>query len=159
MSIFDVNFRVLFKQALPPVKVITQTIDLGHSLLASLQIDSAEVDALNDTLQIRKKYSGVKMVMEASLDEIFGETTFEVETETDIIGLIHFTNEGELFPKYLYNETEQKPFFLFNEAEVPADAAIIVSVPAALFSSSLDKVKSEAENLKVAGKSIKYISL
>lgn len=159
MSIFNIDFRTLFSQSQTPRKRNAQTLDLGDSLTSTLQTDADAVAALNDTLQIEKKYNCVKMVFEASLDEIFTETTFEVETELSIIIFNYFFTEIEAQKIYFFKETEQTAVYLFTEAEIPFDASIIIHVPAGLFSSSLDLVKSEAEKIKVAGKSIKYVSL
>ena len=108
MSIFNVSWRELFKQVQPPEKRADQTLDLGESYLTTLATDSAALDALNTTLQTEKKYNCVKMVMEASLDEIFGETTFQVETETNPIRETYFFTAVEYENQFLRKENEEE---------------------------------------------------
>ena len=159
MSIFDVTWRAIFNIAQHPRQRDPDTLDLGESLLTTIQVDSDAFSAVNDTFESRKKYSSVRIVMQASLNEIFGETTFEVETETNTVRFVYFSTEAEALPVYFANESENRPVYMANEAEVPADASLIIRVPAALFSSNLDGVKAQVQNLKVAGKTVKYISL
>lgn len=160
MSIYTVIWRDLFSQAQPPSKRAADTLDYGESLLTTLSVDSDALDARNTTFQTEKKYSGIKMVMQASLNEIFSETTFEVETVQKTILLRYWFTETEAESASLYRESENTPYYLFTEAEIPAEeASIIVRVPAGLFASNFDQVNERVRILKVAGKSYKLESL
>ncbi len=161
MSIFNVNWRALFEIAQPPRRRHSQTLDYGESLLTTLKTDSDILEAKDAVLQKEKKYSGIKMVMEASLDEIFSETTFQVETEKNPIRPFFFMKTSEYEARYFKKSGEVSGSiqYLYNRAEGSASASIIVKVPAGLFASNLDGVKTEAKKLKVAGKSIRFESL
>lgn len=161
MSIFDnINFRVLFKQAQPPRKRYNQILDLGEALLSTLKTDSLDLSAKELTIETRKKYSCVKMVFQAALNEIFGETTFVVETVNQADGITYFYNEDEEIPVSMYKEQEQRAIYLINESEVSTFlSAINIKVPPAIYTDNLEQVVSESENIKVAGKSINYESL
>lgn len=155
MGLFGVDFRTLFGHALLPSKRFSQTLDLGESLLTTLSDDSSTLDSTNDTLQVEKKYSGITMVMRASLNEKFGSTDFEVITTNNIVRERFLFTEEEDIPAFIYGEDENSVYYLFEETEIPADVSITVRVPSALYNNSFDQVDAEVRKLKVAGKSYK----
>jgi len=168
MSVFDVLWRSIFEQAQPPRKRNRQTLDLGNSLLTSFGTgpvatpfieDSDELASYYRLVQLEKKYSCVKMVFQASLNEKFSQSTFEVETETNPIRNVYFMRPEEYEDVYIYREDEERNFYMYRDDELAADSSIIIKVPAPLYSSNLDGVKAAAQLISVAGKSIKYISL
>lgn len=160
MSIFNVNWRGVFSFAQPPRKRAAQTLDLGQSLLTTLQTDSDALAAKWDDLQVTKKYSCVKMVLQASLNEIFGETTFEVETDQTIFGFFWMGTEDEQEFNYFGLDGEKTVAWLSNSFDgTPSDASFTVKVPAGLYASNLDQVREAVRLLKVSGKSYKLVSL
>jgi hypothetical protein len=158
MSLFNVNWRDVFNMALPPVERLSQTLDLGASLLSPLKTKSDELNDFFNESQTTVTNSCITMVLRELLNDRFGETTFEVQTNRGAIQ-VYLYDELESENVYFYDESESDTTYLVDESESVPNASITVRVPATVFSTQYNQVNEFVRVKKVAGKSYEIVSL
>lgn len=145
--------------ALPPVEREPQTLDLGESLLTTIQIDSDAIDTLFTDSNSEVTNASVNMVLRQLLNDEFSETLIEVETARVAARNVYLSREEENEPVFFSTQLENNPIYLSRSIEASAAASIIIRIPALLFSSSFNQVNAFVRAKKVAGKTYVIESL
>lgn len=153
------TWREEITKMLPPIMRRTTEIDLLSSYVEPIQRASDNLELTEVQIIKRLKYNGQIMVLQASLNEIFGVTAapfIRVETNLDVAAIpAFFYNESEGIPtSYFYNESEipNTTYFSPNPSQntIPTFRVLI---PTAMWSHSLyENVKTETQLYKIAGK-------
>jgi hypothetical protein len=145
---------------LPPIMRGESVIDWLASLVSPVQTGTDNINDFEVQIRRRLKYNGQIMVLQAALDEIFGDGSppfIRIETNRDPAAI----------PAFFYDETDGIPTaFFFDELDVGPTTFITpntgdnnliptfrVLIPIAIHTPELEEsVRVEVQLYKIAGK-------
>lgn len=154
------SWRDEVTKMLPPALRSTSLIDFLTSLVSPIQTATDIVEPFEVETRKRLKYQGQVMVLQASLNEIFGITVapfIRVVTNVDAAGIpAFFYNPSEgIETSIFYNESEipETTYFLPQPGEGDTTPTFRVLIPSGIYTTELnEKVISETQLYKIAGK-------
>ena len=154
------SWRKEIEKMLPPAMRGVSFMDFIGSLVEPIQTVSDQVVIDEALIQTRLKYQGQVMVLQASLNEIFGITAtpfIRIETNVDAAAI----------PAFVYAKLDGIPTMSIEEVGSLVDTAFIIPnpleqntipsfrvlIPTGIWTQDLeDKVRIETQLYKIAGK-------
>jgi hypothetical protein len=153
------SWRDEVTKMLPPSVRMANMIDWFASLVSPIQTGSDNIDLFEIDIRRRMKYNGQIMVLQASLNEIFGITVapfIRVETNLDAAAIpAFFYNEPEGIPtSYFYNASEIPDTTFFSpDPDLNTIPSFRVLIPSGIYTTTLEEnVRTETQLYKIAGK-------